>query len=173
MRPLLLMAPILLFSGCGTPTADDVAERWPEEVDKLAPVTDEQQEQYEELLLDSFDGAESIDFYTLDETSYLGPLSVVIVTGEDELTGDEINQLRCDLAWRTGAGSLATEDEYDGELGLHGSGGTFSVNADGVGVLVVSSMDSDDARTVAEELGGEDEDDVEPCDDSERPRIAG
>jgi len=94
----------------------------------------------------------------------------VFLFGRDGgFTAEEVNKLCCDLARQLGD---PTEDEYDGEDGLHGNASLFSVDADGVAVLVFSTMSAEQAHEVAEELGGEDESGTSACTDSSPGRIA-
>lgn len=174
LRVIAVIALLFMTTGCGDPpTADDIAGRWPDSAGKLSEVTDEAQEHYEDILVDDLDGAASIDLYRLDESG-LGPLSVMIVAGEDELSDTEVNQLRCDVLANWGMASHAGQDDYAGNLGMHGNGGTFSVSVEGTAVLVIASLlEADQARVVAEALGGEDEVGTPECEKSDGPRIAG
>ncbi len=171
---VVVVAVALLFTvaGCGDrPSAEDVAARWPDSVGELSRPSQGTEEHYAEVLLDGLDGVSDIDLYTFDAGT-IGPLSVLVVTGEDDFTDAQVNQLRCNLGFQVGT-DVSENDDYAGERGMHGSGGSFSVSVDGIAVLVQSTLTDEQARKVAEALGGEGGPLTTPCDDSRRPRIAG
>lgn len=170
MRRLLLLAPLLLAACGGNPPVTEVSDRWPASVDTLSPVPAGTSERYEEVLLDSLDGVDEVELFRLDEAASVAHFDVVMLRSDDGFSADEVNQLRCDVHRRLGVQPHQLEDEYAGEHGMHGSGGHFGVDADGVAVLVTSRMDEADARRVAEALGGEDDPDVEPCTVEDEPK---
>lgn len=165
VRRLLPLA-LLLLAACGTPSVSKVTERWPDSLETLVPVPKAVSDRYERALLDQLDGVEEVRLFRLATSPKLGHFDVLVLRTDSGFSPDEVNQLRCDVLAQVGGTSSLAEDEYDGELGMHGQGGRFSVDADGVAVVVVSSMDDAQAREVAEALGGED-DDAAPCEAGE------
>lgn len=175
---MTVLVGIALVAGCSSdpPTPEELIERWPSAAGTLEAPAERTQEHYERLLLKSFDGADSIRFYDYTGPGDLGmgPLSVLIITGEGAFSADDVFQFQCGFV--DGIGKQEGDDftdEYGGEDGLHGSGGMFSVNVDGVAVMVTSALSEKQAHEVAKALRGEDEERADgPCQASSI-RIAG
>lgn len=176
MRRLALLSPLMLLSaGCGgPPTIDDIADRWPEQVDGMAPVKASTNDHYTKQFFGDANGVDEVQFFQLDEASAgLGPLDVVVLRSEEGLTPEEVNHLRCSFFASSGALTFTGDDEYAGEDGLHGLDGFFSVNVDGVAVLVSSTLSDDQVHDVARALGGEDESEEANCMEPDPPTMGG
>jgi hypothetical protein len=176
MRFGLLLAPLAVVAGCaGSPSAEDIADRWPDAVGVITPGEQPAADVYEERFLEHLDGADAIALYTLDDDEVArgyGLKAVQIITSANGFSADEVNQMRCEIVGMIGVVPEGDDDvsddrlydAYGGEDGLHGSGGVFIVDVDGAAVFVASSLTEDQAHQVARALGGVDEVATKPCD---------